>query len=60
MIHDRTWGHYRILIFSEETISDVKYIFNQWEIYQVYEKLQPCDNDNNQSVVGICACGMRT
>ena len=59
MVHDRAWGHYRILIFSEETRSDVKYIFDQWEIYQVYEKLQPCD-DNNPSVMGICPCGMQT
>ena len=60
MLYDPSWGQYRILVFSEETRRDVRYIFDEWEKHQVFEKLQPCDDDNNPSVVRICPCGRRT
>ena len=59
IVHE-PYSNYRILLFSEETRSDVKVIFKHWEDYQVFERLQVYDDDNNPSVVGICVCGTRT
>ena len=59
IVHE-PYSAYRLHLFSEETRSDVKVIFDQWEIYQVCEKLQVSDDDNNPSVLGICVCGART
>ena len=59
IVHE-PYSNYRILLFSEETRSDVKVILKHWEDYQFFERLEVCDDDNNPSVVGICVCGART
>ena len=55
IVHE-LYSNYRILLFSEETRNEVKVIFDRWEVCQVFEKLQVCDDDNNPSVLGICDC----
>ena len=58
IVHE-PYSNYRILLFSEETRSDVEVIFKHWED-DLFERLQVYDDDNNPSVVGICVCGTLT
>ena len=58
IVHE-PYSNYRILLFSEETRSDVVVIFKHWED-DLFERLQVYDVGNNPSFVGICVCGTLT
>ena len=49
----KPYSNYRILLFSEESRSDVEVIFKHWED-ALFDKLQVYDDDNNPSVAGMC------
>ena len=58
IVHE-PYSNYRILVFSEETRSDVVTIFTHWED-DLFKRLQVYDDDNNPSMVGECVCGTLT
>ena len=58
IVHE-PYSKYRILVFSEETRSDIVTIFTHWEA-DLFKRLQVYDNNNNPSMVGECVCGRLT